>query len=203
MPDDESLHWLPKATQHDRQQIAWVSEGVDAGDPAGTFQTDGQVFHFSTLSPEPAPDGSLVLYTIDRLPLNLAVFAVVIVGGLLLLPAGAGLRALAAGLLLVALVACGVFASTFAVQVIDAELAAAVFVVLVIWVVWYFVFTRPRARARRRASQAEQPPPRATPAGPPGPDSSQPSVTGQPPQEGPSGEATPESDRDEGGKTDE
>ena len=30
-------------------------------DPAGTFQTDGQVFHFSTLSPEPAPDGSLVL----------------------------------------------------------------------------------------------------------------------------------------------
>ena len=142
---DDYLHWRPAHLFKRWTPVGWVTEGVNvSGNPEATFQTDGQLWVFSTLAPQAPPEGSLRLKTVDQLPLDAAVFAVVIVAGLLLVPAGAGLRAMVIGALVIALVVCGVFAPIFAVQVLDAELGAAVFIVLVIWVVWHFARRRPR-----------------------------------------------------------
>lgn len=141
---DETLHWRPQLTWSDQRAVSWVAEGIAVqGDPLRSFETDGQQWVFSTLAPQAAPEGSLSLRTVERMPLDAVALAVVLLGGLVLLPARAGLRAVAVGALLVGLVICGVFASTLAAQLCDGELGAALFAVLVVWTVWHFVRRRP------------------------------------------------------------
>ena len=66
-----------------------VREGVkDPGAAADSFHTDGTLYVFSTLRP-PA-DGSLVARTIDHRGLSGLIFVVVLLGGLVLLPARLG-----------------------------------------------------------------------------------------------------------------
>jgi heme A synthase len=55
-------------------------------------------------------------------------------------------RALALGGLLTVLVLSGVFFPIFAMRIIDGYLFSAIFLVLVLWVVWYFTWTLPRRR---------------------------------------------------------
>jgi hypothetical protein len=97
------------------------------------FPVDGRIYLFSALQPAPSKDGALRLTTIRENWLNGLLFTVLIVGGVLLLPARAGTRAVAVGVLIIGLVLCGVFLPLFARQILGGPLAAAVFVVLVIW----------------------------------------------------------------------
>jgi hypothetical protein len=79
-----------------RNLVNWVTENVpQSGDPMDSFQTDGRLYIFSTRSPAPPPKGTLCLKTADEDWLHGAVFALVVIGGLLLLPVRFGGRALA------------------------------------------------------------------------------------------------------------
>ena len=67
----------------------------------------------------------------------------------------------------VAVVLCGVFLPTFALQILDVVLASAIFIVLVAWAVWYFLKTLPRVLAERRAAVPAAVPAAPLPAEPP------------------------------------
>jgi hypothetical protein len=104
--------------------------------------------------------------------------ALVVVGGLLLMPARAPLRALAVGILVIALILSGAFLPIFARQVFDGYLLASLAVVAVVWVGGYFV--------RRRPPLSATPAPAETPPAPTPPETT---------------EAKPEADSTEGEKS--
>ena len=139
----------------------WVCEGVDLqSGRAEKFATDGRLYIYSTLRPEEAPGGSLRMAVVRSDRLRVWVFVLVALGGVLLLPGRIAGRALAIGAAIVAIVLAGVFCPTCAMQVLDGAFVSAVFLVLVLWVVWYFVRTRPRGCAMQAAAAVPpQPPP--------------------------------------------
>jgi hypothetical protein len=186
-----------------------------AGDPSDSFQTDGQLYLFSTLRPEPPPDGVLKLVTMDDDWLNGLVFAVVVLAGVLLLRAKATTRLLAIGALIVALVLAGVFLPTFALQLLDGVSLAAVLLVLLGWLVMYLAWTRPRdpdVQARREARQKvrmariyAQLPQTAPPSAPKPPPAGKESVAAEKPEQ-PTGDSKPadadQADEEKGGQQD-
>ncbi len=175
------LGWEPRDSRGDAWLVHWVREGVEApGNPEDTFQTDGRLYVFSALRPQAPPDGSLVLVSIRETWLSILVFAVILVGGIVLVPFRSRVRWLVVGAFVVLMVLLGVFVPTFTWQVVDGVMISAVFIVLVIWLLWYLVRTRPRdplvqarkearlaaARARVEAARrAAAPPAQAPPAG--------------------------------------
>ncbi len=92
----------------------------------------------------------MVLRTLDERLLNVGVFSLVVLGGVLLVQAGVGRRALVVGAMLAALVLAAVFFPTFSLQLLNSVLAAAVFLVLLIWAAAYLVRRRPAETARHR-----------------------------------------------------
>ena len=140
----------------------------------------------------------------DRTWLNVLVFAATLIGGLLLLPARISQRAMAVGALIVALVLCGVFLPTFALQILDGELALALFIVFVVWSVWYFARTLP---AKLRAAGPPVPPPSFTEPNQHGPElnaaAAPPAAVAPPVIEPPADEKPKPTDSadDEGGKS--
>jgi uncharacterized membrane protein YphA (DoxX/SURF4 family) len=159
---DQSLTWRPvprlvdNQQLNDKQLLRWVAEGVQvAGDPADRLQPQGSLYTYSTL--RPAEKGRLDLRTMNKNLLHALVFIAAVLGGVLLLPTGLAGRAAAIGAAVVAIVLAGVFLPTAAMQILDGVFLSAVFVVLVLWVVWYFVRTRPRWAAERAAAAAQAP----------------------------------------------
>ena len=155
-----SLQWSPAQADgqklDDKPLVDWVRAGVKSPGTTPDFHTDGRLYLYSTL--RPAADGALALRTMDERLLNVAVFGLVVLGGVLLLRAGLGRRALAVGALLVALVLAAVFCPTFSLQLLGGVLAAAVFVVLVIWTVAYLAWTLPAELAPCRLTASQRAP---------------------------------------------
>jgi len=114
----------------DAALIGWVHKGLNE---PGTFEADGQLFVFSTLHPAAGDEGALRLKFRSRAGVSTFVFIALVLIGLVTLPCGMAQRVTAVGALLAALVLCGVFAPTMSYQIIDVVLAAAVFVVVVLW----------------------------------------------------------------------
>jgi hypothetical protein len=134
--------WAPLNRQDDKALVNWVREGVrSAGTAADSFHTDGTLYVFSTL--RPPPHASLVINTTDRRGLAALLFAIVVLGGLALVPAGAATRALAVGALIVVLVLAGVFLPTLSLQILNVTLFAAIFIVLVVWAMVFMFRLRP------------------------------------------------------------
>ena len=127
--------------------VAWVREGTKAGE-VGQFPTDGKLHVYSALRPAPPPEGSLHTVSWNERGLNAAVFLVAIALGVILLPAKMGRRALAVGAVIILLVLTGVFCPTFSGQILNGVLAAAVFVVLVLWVSAYAALRLPAQAGR-------------------------------------------------------
>ena len=153
--------WKPWPELADQNLLAWVAAGTKSGAPSETFPTDGQVYLFSALRPLDAEQGALRLTAVKANWLHGAMFAIVVLGGVLLWPARTAARALAVGVFVILLVVWGVFAPTFSRQVLNSVLAAAIAVVVVIWLVGYV-----RRRPPRRpipASPFAAPPPAAVP----------------------------------------
>jgi len=98
--------------------------------------------------------------TMGSMALRWIVFLVVFIVGAALSPADRSLRALAVGALIVVLVLCGVFAPNFSMQILNGVLAAAIFLVLVIWVVAFFFRKRlpGLGQLMRPVSPATEPP---------------------------------------------
>ena len=152
-PWTDELYWRwndlagfePRSRQNDVGLVSWVTDGVSmAGNPVETFQTDGRLYLFSTLRPAAPPEGALTLVTMDEDWLSGIIFAVVILGGLVLLRTKVPTRLLVIGALVAALVLAGVFLPTFALQLIDGVSLSALFIVLLGWLVMYLAWTRPR-----------------------------------------------------------
>jgi hypothetical protein len=170
---DDTLVWQPvprtAAGNSAEDLLRWAAEGVNvAGGAAESFPTDGTLYVYSTLAPAAPPQGDLRLYAMQKDWLHALVFGLAVLGGVLLLPAGLASRATAVGMVIVLIILGGVFMPTFSMQILDGYFLSAVFVVLVLWVVWYFVRTRPMLLAERAAAPAPPAPPAAPPvAGPP------------------------------------
>jgi hypothetical protein len=192
-PWTEQFHWglsdtlkfRPECRPAEWKLLQWVALDREVGE---SFPTDGRLYVFSALRPAPPPEGSLHLTAVQADWLDACVVGLVVVVGLVLVPLGAGRRVFVAGLFAIALVVCAVFYPILIWQVCDGVLAGAVVIVLVVWVVWYFVWTRPRAIAARRAAQP-----------PPGPPSEAGEETS--PAES-SDEQQPKASGDEGGQAD-
>jgi hypothetical protein len=153
--------WRPDAELSDPELIAWVREGVNVTDTSDTFETDGRRYVFSTLRPV----GPLGLVKMSEELLTGVLLALIVVGGLLLVPARAPLRALAVGVLVIALILSGVFLPIFARQVLDGYLLAALTVVAVLWAIRYF--------AGRKPPRSATPAPPGTPFSPTPPETMQ------------------------------
>jgi hypothetical protein len=158
------LKWEPwydtaKEAGDDKTLLAALVQGTGAPESAAaSFLPDGRRYVFSAL--RPADDGALRLHLVSDRGLSAMVFLVVVLGGVVLLPARLGLRAVFVGAGIIALVLAGVFWPMFSMQILNGVLAAALFIVLVMWSVAYLAWTRPVVLARRRAAAA------ATPAAP-------------------------------------
>jgi hypothetical protein len=188
---DPAIRWTPRGQPSADTLISWVCENADeAKRAAATFQTDGQAYLFATLKPSPPPQGTLRLYCMNENWLHVAVFALVFLGGVLLLPVGVSGRALAVGVAIVVLVLAGVFYPIFAMQILDDILALAAFIVVVLWTVKWFMGPGPRrwyeaalAQVAKTPTSKQEKEPAA--AGPP-------DLPAGKPQEGDAPEAAPD-----------
>ncbi len=135
---DSPWRWRP-VSRHDENLVRQVRSGAPGSGSGEKFATEGcWLYLFYTLRPEAPPGGTLRLRAMNSTTLRLIVFLVVIAGGVLLLAADRSIRALAVGALIVLLVLCGTFAPNFSMQILNGVLAAAIFLVFVIWVVAFF-----------------------------------------------------------------
>jgi hypothetical protein len=144
-PWSEEFGWRPDGWRWRSVPMAgtpplpgWVQEGLPGVQgTAEDFPTDGRLFVFSTLRPAKPPEGSLLTTTIHARWLDALVFGITLLLGLVLLPARLPVRALAVGAAVTGLVLAGVFLPTFSAQILGGVLAAAVFIVAVLWVAAY------------------------------------------------------------------
>jgi len=148
----------PVPRQLPMDPLKWVREGTGAqGSPEETFPTDGSPYLFSTVGAADPPAGALRLVAMDHDWLAVIVFAVIVAAGVALMFTRAGVRLGAAGAFVVLLVLVGVFAPTFARQAVNMVMMAALLIVVVMWALWYILWTRPRdprVVARRQAREA-------------------------------------------------
>jgi hypothetical protein len=166
----DSLDRRPVPYQTDDQLIAGVTSGIDvAANLAATFQKDGRVYIFSTLHPEPAPDGSLKLSTMSRNALSALIFTLVIVIGLVLTARPLPEKLMAVAALIVALVLIGVFLPTLSLQILNEVLLLALFLVAVVWISLFAIRTYRRWPARVARAPEPPAPTAAPPDAPPAP----------------------------------
>lgn len=145
----ERVQGLRSSLTSDVELVNWVRETTSCTvDPLSDFQTLGRLYTFSTLRPTSPPDGSLRLSAFNEDALHLLVFLVIAVPGVVLVTQPIGLRIFAVGGLLTALVGTGIFFPTFAMQVFNEVLIAAIGLVLAVWfLIFLFRITRARVAA--------------------------------------------------------
>ena len=137
-----TFKWMPRAVKTDDELLAWVREGVNAS-PSPSFQTDGVVYLFSALRPAPPPEGDLRLWAMDERWLAVLIFTPLLIIGLLLLKSSFSTKLSVIALVVIGVVACGIFAPTFARQLLNQPMYAGLAIVLVAWLAWHFTsFTK-------------------------------------------------------------
>jgi len=139
--------------------LSWVAQNISLTD----FPTERQAYVFWALNPSPPPQGSLHLRTWNETALDVAILAVVILLGLVLVPARATMRLMVVGAAAVVLIVIAALAPIFARQILSGSLALAVLVVLVIWGVWWVIC---RARCCALGSGGSSGPPAGRPVAP-------------------------------------
>lgn len=99
-----------RRSENVEQFLNWVHEGVK-GDASShqKFEVDGRPYVFSALRPDPAPDGSLHLRTINMTWLNVIVFGIIGLLGLALIRTRLTTQLAGALLVIAAFVVIGVF----------------------------------------------------------------------------------------------
>lgn len=162
---ERDFGWTPAPELSDDQMTAWVTEGV-AMTASPPFQRDGTMYLFSALKPQPPPEGSLGIVTLDNKFLAGLVFAAlaILALGLMRSPLKSKIAALAA--LLIAIVICGVMAPSLAQQLFSLPTFAGLAMVLIAWVAWY-AYRGASELQHRRARPVFQP--AETPQQPPSP----------------------------------
>jgi hypothetical protein len=117
----------------EQELFDWLRAGSGPAAALESFPTDGRLYLFSALDPVPSSKGALELTKVREEVLHGLLFAVVVLGGVLLLPTRALVRALVAGVFFIALLLCGVFWPILARQLINSVLGVAVLIVVIVW----------------------------------------------------------------------
>jgi hypothetical protein len=130
------FRWFPAATKSESELLSWLSEGGEAAPPS-LFQTDGTMYLFSALRPQPPPDGNLILRTIGERWLAFLAFLPLILIGLGMLRSSFKSKVMAVATVVIVLILCGAFLPTFAQQIFCLPLFAGLLLVGVIWAAWY------------------------------------------------------------------
>lgn len=197
------LNTWPRGRKSSSELLDWVASGlgIDQGS-LGNFATDGRHILFSTLRPEPGPDGGVRIVAVRGWVLQTVLLTLIVGLGALLLPVALGRRAVVVGAAVVLLVVLAVFTPSFARAAVNNATAAAGFIVLVVWVLWFLLVTAPRspywqeqkrAKAAARALRKAPPPlPRPEPR----------EADKTPPDAGPGSSGQPGSAGAEGGQKD-
>jgi hypothetical protein len=155
------LHWSARGTINENQLNDWVDSTAGKASLGDTFQTDRQLYIFSTLQPPAPPDGSLRLCILGDERLTLTLLAVLVVLGLLLIRTSVGTKVLCVGLLVIAMVLLGLFWPIAAHQLLNGRFFAAMFIVLILWCVGGFYRCRHTIGCcgkREPPATAQQPP---------------------------------------------
>ena len=150
-PDDQSL-------------LEWVSQEIELPE---TFPTDGRAYIFTALRPGSPTDYALWLVTLHRTWLNLIFCGVVLLAGGLLLPMRPKWKIFGVGLAAIFLIVLSVFWPIITWHVCDAPLAAAIGVVLIVWLLKFVFRTLPRSKATLDSTPfagPPEPPPEKPPA---------------------------------------
>ncbi len=134
--DQGAFKWTPRTVMSADELLAWVRENANAGGTQA-FQTDGVMYLFSALRPEPPPNGDLRLQALDERWLALAIFTPLLLMGLLLLKSTFNTKVAALSLVFIAIIVCGIFVPTFARQLLNQPLYASLAIVVVAWTAWY------------------------------------------------------------------
>ncbi len=127
---------VPQTKQSDEQLLSWVREGVPSPPPTA-FQTDGTMALFSALKPEPSPQGELKLWAIGDKWLAALIVLPLALLSLVLLRSSLRLKLVVIAILVIAIIASGVFVPTFAQQLLNVPLFAGLAIVAVAWLAWY------------------------------------------------------------------
>jgi hypothetical protein len=187
----DTLDFRPVSRPNDLELLRWVAPEEDLTESfLREGRLAGRLYVFSSLRPAPPPEGTLRLLAVDAGWLSTCVIGLIVVAGIILVPFGAGKRVLVAGVLAVGLIVLGVVNPILVRQICDGAMLSACLIVLVVWAVWYLVWTLPRAVARRGAGGGGPPGPASEPATPNSPfagppDSQKPQPAPEPPSSPP------------------
>ncbi len=135
----EQAHWYhrlnyPVRTDDD-DYLDWVSAGLTLENTGfRNFPTDGRLYTFTTLRPPPPPEGSLRLWAVNENGLNATLLGGLLVVTIMFLRRSAAAKFLALGCIVIVVVLTGVFAPTFAMQLLDPWLAVGLALVILVWV---------------------------------------------------------------------
>ncbi len=140
--------------------LTWVQAGVTLEPSANQrFEVDGRPYVFSALRPDPAPAGSLHLRTINLTVLNVLVFGIIALIGLVFLRARFTTQLAATLLVIAAFVSAGVFFPLVTEHLFSEALLLTASVVALAWltsnVVRWFSCIQD-SRRERQASMAER-----------------------------------------------
>ncbi len=137
------------------QLLSWVHSGVNCDvSTSQKFEIDGRPYVFSALRPEPAPNGSLHLRTINLKLLNVIVLGIIGLLGLALVRARLTTQLAGVMLVLAAFVAAGVFFPLITEHVFSEALLLTVGVTALTWLTSDAVRWFRGLRIARRANQA-------------------------------------------------
>ena len=125
---------VPMPIRSDTELLAWVRQGVPLEPSQDAFATDGKLYVFSTLRPEPTD--SLRLRTTDSRRLKALTGLLILVGGLLLMRGRWCTRIIAVGALIAGLVTLAVFAPLLSHQLVSDALWGSLAVVVIGWIGW-------------------------------------------------------------------
>jgi hypothetical protein len=134
----------------DDHLIRQVVEGVRWSE-SSKFATDGNLYIFSALRPDPPPDGSLSLTAYRDTFVYGCLYLLIAIVGLCLLPRPLTEKFTGLAIVLAALLLAGGLWPLFTSQIFNGRLATAFCVVVFVWIV-HFLFVQFRALRRRLVS---------------------------------------------------
>lgn len=165
----------PRGNRSRESVYEWIAKDLPVNvENLSNFAVDGRYLLFSTLRPPAAPEGNLSLVSMRSLMLQVLVLVVGIGIGLALLRATFRQRVLVIGLLITGALVLAVCLPSLTRALCTNGTVVGAMIVVIIWVLWYLLVTRPRdplvrARARLRERtlqaaresepQAKEPPP--------------------------------------------
>lgn len=123
----------PQCNQAPQQLVSWAKEGVAVASSID-FQTDGVMYLYSTLKPVDPPDGSLKLQALNDRWFAAGVIGLLLVLGAALLRASFQVKVIAVALIAAIVFATGIFAPTFATQLMNAPGIIGSTLVGILWV---------------------------------------------------------------------